>query len=186
MKNIIISIIILTSIQLTEAQTTIKPTGGFGSPIFTITQVGDQTGLTIGGGGGIYINNRFFFGGYGEGTIIEHNPKETPYEKHYFEMGSGGFWLGYSQKIKNRHYVNLAAQMGFGRAYLLRNEDVSFYDDVSYIKPIIEYEFRFNKNVGIAAGIAWPFFNDFEIPAYEAKDLSKPAANNTLKIGWLQ
>lgn len=171
---------------MANAQIKIRPTGGFGSPIFNITQIGDQTGLTIGGGGGMYINSRFFFGGFGEGTVIEHNPDETPYDKHYFEMGSGGFWLGYSQRLKSKHYVNLSAQFGFGRAYLLKNEAISFYDDISYVKPILEYEFRFNKIVGIAAGIAWPFFSEFEMPVYEAKDLSKPAASITLKFGWLQ
>jgi hypothetical protein len=184
MKKSILLIILISSIQLVSAQ--IKPTGGFGAPLITITQIGDQTGLTIGGGGGLYINSRIFIGGFGEGTVIEHNPSEEPYNKHYFEMGSGGFWLGYSQRLKSKHYVNLSAQMGFGRAYLLQNEAISYYDDISYVKPILEYEYRINKIIGIAAGIAWPFFSEFEMPVYEAKDLSKPAASITFKFGWLQ
>jgi hypothetical protein len=186
MKKSILLIMMAMAIQISLAQVSIKPTGGFGAPLFSITQIGDQTGLTIGGGGGLYINSRFFFGGFGEGTVIEHNPTEAPFEKHYFEMGSGGFWFGYSQRITAKHHINLSAQMGFGRAYLLRNAEVSYFDDISYVKPILEYEYRFNKIVGIAAGIAWPFFSDFDMPVYEAKDLSKPAASITLKFGWLQ
>jgi len=186
MKKITLIMILALSTQIANAQIKIKPTGGFGAPIISITQIGNETGLTIGGGGGMYINSRFFFGGFGEGTVIEHNPDERTYKDHYFEMGSGGFWLGYSQRLKSKHYLNLSAQMGFGRMYLLKNEAISYYDDISYVKPILEYEYRFHKVFGIAAGVAWPLFSDFDIPVYKAKDLSKPAASITLKFGWLQ
>ena len=111
-----------------KSQSKIKMSGGFGSPIINISQIGESTALTIRGGGGFIINSRLFIGGYA----------------------------------------------------------LSFYDDVSYIRPILEYEYRFSKIFSLAAGMSWAFYNNFDIPVYEARDLSQPAANITFKLGWIQ
>lgn len=184
-KIIVISIALLLSLAL-RSQSKIKMTGGFGSPIINISQIGESTALTIGGGGGFIINSRLFIGGYGESPVTEPNPAETPYKNHHLEIGSGGLWLGYMQPLTGKHYVTLSAQLGFGRVYLLKNQALSFYDDVSYIRPILEYEYRFSKIFSLAAGMSWAFYNNFDIPVYEARDLSQPAANITFKLGWIQ
>src|SRR5690606_6343523 len=41
--------------------------GGFGGPTVTISPMFDRAGVFFGGGGGVSVNNTFFFGGYGEG-----------------------------------------------------------------------------------------------------------------------
>lgn len=164
----------------------IKPTGGFGGPIITIGQIGNDATLTIGGGGGVILNSRFMIGGFGEGTATAPKPNDKILDKHYFETSSGGFWLGYTQPISGKHHISVSALAGFGRAYLLRNSHESYYDDIAYIRPILEYEYRFNRIVGITVGVAWPIYADFELPYYEPKDLSNPSASITLKFGWLQ
>ena len=187
MKKIITGIfVIITTAASLHLQAQIKPTGGFGGPIITIGQIGDDAALTIGGGGGVILNSRFMIGGFGEGTATAPNPNDKTLDKHYLETSSGGFWLGYTERIASKHHVSVSALVGFGKVYLLRNAHESYYDNIAYIRPILEYEYRFNKIVGVAVGVAWPLYADFEIPYYEPKDLSNPAASITLKFGWLQ
>ncbi|MDA3865738.1 MAG: hypothetical protein PF489_03190 [Salinivirgaceae bacterium] len=183
MKTLTVIIILASSICL-KAQ--IEPTGGFGGPIITIGQIDNNAFVTVGGGGGVILNHRFMVGGFGEGTVSNLSPKEDLLQKHYFEISSGGLWLGYSIPINKKHHISASAFAGFGRAYLLRNAYESYFDNISYVRPTLEYEFRVNRIVGIAAGLAWPLYADFDLPYYKPKALSKPAASITLKFGWLQ
>ena len=42
---------------------------GYGGPLIGATQINNELGLTIGGQGGVVVNNKFAFGGIGFGMV---------------------------------------------------------------------------------------------------------------------
>lgn len=66
--------------------------GGFGGPIVELTSMNDQTGAMAGGGGGVIVD-KFFLGGFGQGsTYAEHIIDDRLYPINF---GFGGGWFGF-------------------------------------------------------------------------------------------
>ena len=65
--------------------------GGFGSPIFE-WGLGGSTNTSVGGGGGLVIEN-IFIGGYGLGSV-DFDALIEDGEIENMELAHGGFWLG--------------------------------------------------------------------------------------------
>ncbi|MEM0995372.1 MAG: hypothetical protein AAF847_05095 [Bacteroidota bacterium] len=119
MKEIILTLIVFClSIFTLSAQdktvfgeADIEVVGGFGGPILQFSSIRGNTTASVGGGGGVVLNN-LFIGGFGIGTSAENVMVNT--EQYELGLGYGGLWLGYSfidDKIVHP-YLSLQAAIG--------------------------------------------------------------------------
>ena len=183
MKKIVIILFIVIS-KIGFAQTNEKISmGGFGGPLVQIGKLNSSTFIWMGGGGGLIINHRYFIGGFGENSIS--NVKANGiYSGSHLEIGHGGFWLGYIQKIGKRSNLFMSGQLGFGKSYQLKNEDKSYYTDYTIIKPCVEYEYVFTNYFKVGAGASYSYFNGAGLPSWSNNSLTGFNFILSFKFGW--
>lgn len=66
--------------------------GGFGGPFIEMTSMDDQSGVMVGGGGGVILNS-FFIGGFGQGGSFAEHATDT--RLYPINFGYGGLWIGF-------------------------------------------------------------------------------------------
>lgn len=91
--------------------------GGFGSPLVEFCKVGDDFGVTVGGGGGVIING-FWLGGFGQGGSI--GKTRMGITQYHRALGYGGLWLGYVYPSEKAVHLYTSLKLGWG--------GVSLYD----------------------------------------------------------
>lgn len=162
---------------------------GFGGPIMSFTQIGDDFAHMMGGGAGIIINN-FFFGGYGVGKT-----NQIPYRNeinNIMEFGHGGIWCGYTAFYNKPIHPVLHAQFGWGainkrpkNSSLSRSDlDMEQNGDVVFvITPALELEMNFSRFFKLGAGVNYSLVYNTDGP-YTASDFFHPGVFASFKFGW--
>jgi len=158
---------------------------GFIGPIMEFSAIQDKFAFFMGGGGGLIFNQKFYFGGYGEGLTTFHKPKDWDNEKHeddndkskhiykdkdedYDEgkinFGHGGFWLGYILHPHKPIHFGISSKIGWGSINTVSEYDYDEYyfdkddyylDHVFVAIPQLEVEFNFTKWFKVNAGIGY-------------------------------
>jgi hypothetical protein len=145
---------------------------GFGGPMVGFSSIGDEFEVSVGGGGAILFNQKFFIGGYGIGTASSHErnlsiyveeigTNET-YENLSTGLGHGGFWLGYIHNPHQPIHLGISTKIGFGSITLdQRNSQFNSdhnekfeSDNVFVLMPQLELEMNLLKwmKVNLAVG----------------------------------
>ena len=86
--------------------------GAFGGPIIEFGDFNKDMTTSVGGGGGLIIDN-FFIGGYGMGTT-DLTGLDINGESFQLDMGHGGFWLGFTFRQYKLLHVFASAKIGWG------------------------------------------------------------------------
>jgi len=105
--------------------------GAFGAPIVEYSFHGDDVTTSVGGGGGLIIDN-FFIGGYGMGSIDE-SIFDDDLER--IELGHGGFWLGYTIPSHKLLHFYSSVRLGWGGVNIDVDNDFNEIDGVFVIEP---------------------------------------------------
>lgn len=110
--------------------------GGFGGPIFELTNIDNQTGMMFGGGGGVILND-FFIGGFGQGgSFAEHTVDSRLYP---LNMGYGGLWLGYVRPTWKAVHLFADLKVAGGSISLSQSRDDEasevFDDNIFVVQP---------------------------------------------------
>lgn len=189
---------------------------GFIGPIMEFSAIQDEFAFFMGGGGGLMFNQKFYFGGYGEGLATIHKPKDWDDENHEDEdyderkisFGHGGFWLGYILHPQKPIHFGISSKIGWGsinnvESYNSDNDwdsdwdnnwdskDDYYLDHVFVAIPQIEVEFNFTKwfkaNVGIGYRIVAGIDKKINDElVYDKKDYNKPEGTITLCFGYFK
>lgn len=141
---------------------------GFGGPIVEFSSVDDATGVFVGGGGAVIINQTFFFGGYGMGlttdkpqysiTINRENAEPLSFTNLRPQIGHGGFWLGYIHQSHKIVHWALSTKIGWGGiTYSQGSNDYQIdelgSDGIFVVSPQAEIEINlftwFKLNLGV-------------------------------------
>ena len=142
--------------------------GGFGGPVVEFSGVDGSFATSVGGGGGMILND-FFIGGYGMGLSTLHYKDITTldparmilidYSSQSINFGHGGFWIGGALHPAEAIHLAVSAKIGWGSIgfmnqtnnYHYYNESVN--DNVFVFTPQAEVEFNmarwFKVNLGI-------------------------------------
>ncbi|GAB5539882.1 MAG: hypothetical protein Salg2KO_19850 [Salibacteraceae bacterium] len=158
---------------------------GFGGLMGEISLVKDRAVYSMGGGGGLLINQKVFIGGYGIGNIMDDpifNYKGTPVN---LEMGHGGLWFGYLFNPKRTVHFGLSGRAGWGgigavnsAGNRLANDDIFVLTPQADLQINILPFMKFNLSAGYRAVLGAN--NDF----MNSNDLSSPIGLVGFYFGW--
>mgnify|MGYP000262079745 CR=1 FL=1 len=87
---------------------------GFGGVMGEISLVKDRTIYSVGGGGGVLVNQSFFIGGYGMGNVVDDQLFRYNGAPVGLEMGHGGLWTGYRFFPKKKVHFGTSLRAGWG------------------------------------------------------------------------
>jgi hypothetical protein len=166
----------------------IKHWGGFGAPIFTLTQVGEHRGFASGGGGGVVLNN-FFIGGFGQGEYYGTVAPASVRDRE-LAMGFGGLWLGYTAPSHKAIHLYSSLRLGIGGVSLGDPDDFDFDDrdrsSVLFVgMPEIGLELNLTHwmRLAITGGYRLTTGLDDTFPIFNKADFNRPFGSITLRLG---
>lgn len=187
---------------------------GFIGPIMEFSAIQNDFAFFMGGGGGLMFNQKFYFGGYGEGLTTIHSSDYWIYDafsgSYYptdgnITFGHGGFWLGYILHPQKPIHFCFSSKIGWGAINTFQDVEIEPYKDeyddshidhVFVAIPQVEVEFNFTKwfkaNIGvgyrIVAGIDKELISKDKdpLPLYDKKDYNKPEGTITLCFGYFK
>jgi hypothetical protein len=160
--------------------------GGFGAPIVEMGLGNDMT-TSVGGGGGLVINN-FFIGGYGMGSIdFEQLIEEDKIDK--IELGHGGFWLGYTLAPHRVIHLYSSARLGWGALDIDVTDDSTFpdnSDNVFVLTPELGLELNVTQWFRISGAVGYRYVDGVNesLGNYQSDDFNGLLANLTFRFGW--
>ncbi len=187
---------------------------GFIGPIMEFSAIQNDFAFFMGGQGALIFNQKFYFGGYGEGLTTRHYSDYWIYDKYtgdfystdgYISFGHGGFLLGYIHKSNKPIHFGISSRIGWGAINTFPIKEIEPYyyeyddshkDHVFVAIPQIEVEFNFTKWFKVNAGIGYRIvagidkeiiFDDKNSKMiYDKKDFNKPQGTITLCFGFFK
>ena len=159
--------------------------GGFGAPIIEYGLGNDLT-TSVGGGGGIVIDN-FFLGGYGLGSVdFDRLFEEGDIDN--LEIGHGGFWLGYTFNPYRVIHLYTNARIGWGVLDVNFNDNNVRYSDLDKIfvvTPELGIELNLTRWFRIAGSAGFRWVNGIdEDNGYKEDDFNGAVATVAFRFGW--
>lgn len=126
--------------------------GGFGGPIVEFSNINGELIGDVGGGGGFVVNN-FFVGGYGLGN--DGAKLELQDQLYDIKFRHGGFWLGYSFMDHKLVHLYSSFRIGWGEVELNQNEEKFYSDNLLSLAPELGIELNVTNwfKVGFSGGI---------------------------------
>jgi hypothetical protein len=146
---------------------------GFGGPNVEFSSFGkDDLAVSVGGGGALLVNNRFFIGGYGQGMATYHymkdfrtydpvNKKWTDYSEKRVNFGHGGFLIGGIFRPEDAVHYGISSKIGWGEISLIEDEyreeryQPYFTDQVFVLTPQIEIEANLARWLKVNVGVGY-------------------------------
>jgi hypothetical protein len=168
--------------------------GGFGAPVWKITQVNGETAMLTGGRGGWIINHTFVIGGGGYSTLMDVNAgNKVDGEKLYLRMEYSGLELEYIHRSNKVVHWTALALFGGGHLEIREHEpDITFKKDNFVVVNVnVNAEINVLKwmrvNVGagyrLVSGVDSQRLSEGLSSSLSNDDLSGPEAQVTVKFG---
>lgn len=159
--------------------------GGFGAPILEMG-INNDLNTSVGGGGGIVINN-FFLGGYGLASIDFEELFDNG-DVEVLNIGHGGFWLGATFKPYKVLHLYTSARLGWGAVNVDLQDNNQRYSDIDKIfvaTPELGVELNITRWFRIAGTAGYRWVNGTsEGRDYTNEDFSGAVATVALRFGW--
>lgn len=161
---------------------------GFGGFMMQFTEVNNEFGVFTGGGGGLLINQQFYFGGYGMGLASEHKyASEFDTLRNHLDFGHGGFWVGYINKPYKLVHWGISSKMGWGALslYEKNNYDNSIAKELVFVvSPQADMEVNFTKWFKLNTSIGYKLVAGIDKrEIYDEKDFNGPYAMISFLFG---
>ncbi len=159
--------------------------GAFGGPIVEISQIGEDIGADVGGGGALILNN-LFLGGYGMGTDYpDYEIMDGENAGQYnIKFGHGGLWFGYVAKQNKLVHFYSSFKLGWGKGRLRQDKETIFSDRVFVMTPEIGFEVNLTDffKLGITGGYRW--VNGIsKLPGLSNDSFNSPVGILTFRFG---
>lgn len=175
MKNLIITILILLLAKPLSAQVETLydgkiVSGWYGSPVFKIGQIHDQTGYFLGAEGGWIINHQFVIGAKGYMLV---NPVEVAgLQNISFGFGGGGLLLKYILKSDTLVHFDIEGMIGAGGVYNDLKDSAKPHDPIAYtgdgcfiLEPGANAVLNISENFRIGIGATYRLTNGLDYDA---------------------
>lgn len=146
MKNLLIFVFasIVSTFGFAQSETLFAnlEVSGFGGPIFSVSQLNNQSTVFAGGGGGVIIGD-FFIGGFGEGGNLTNTTISN--ESYDLDLGYGGLWLGYSFFNQKAIHPFLGIKLASGEMNLTASisDQTIESTNIQVLSPEVGIEFNF-------------------------------------------
>lgn len=155
--------------------------GGFGGPIIEFSKINGTTVGDVGGGGGFVVNG-FFLGGYGLGNdgaqVVVENETLDIHFKH------GGFWLGYAFKQNKLVHPYTSFRIGWGETELKQNDEKFYEDNLLALAPEIGLELNITNWFKIVAAAGYRSISGIDnLPVLTNEEFSGMYGALTFRFG---
>lgn len=169
----------------------VKRVGAFGGPIFEYSNL-DEDVETATGGGGAFVLDDFFLGGYGIGDVELNKPgtENAVDVNERVKFKHGGFWLGYVPMQNKVIHPYTSLRLGWGKARYLKTEAVGggelseLNDNIFVLSPEAGIELNVFSFFRVSATATYRLVNGVDdVPNYSNSDLSGFGAVLTLRFG---
>jgi hypothetical protein len=191
MKKISLFLILLTSTLLVSAQhetlfSRARIIGGFGGPLLEFGNIKSDYTTSIGGGGGLIIDN-FFIGAYGIGSLdhLQYNIRNE--DDFRMDLAHGGLWLGYTPATFKVIHPYTSARIGWGFAEI-RNDPFNIHssgDAIFVFTPEVGMELNLTRFFRMSASIGYRIVSDVDqLDTLTNKDFSSLTGQLTFRFGW--
>ncbi|MEL7121150.1 MAG: hypothetical protein AAFO07_16990 [Bacteroidota bacterium] len=155
--------------------------GGFGGPLFELSNINGQFVTSTGGGGALIMNN-FFFGGYGLGNDDATHTIES--DTYKLKLNHGGLWLGATSNPYKVVHVYGSTRLGWGKTRLLDGETTVMSDRIFAITPEIGFEVNVTNFFQLALTGGYRVITGLEnLPGLNNQDMSNVVGGITLRFG---
>ncbi len=160
--------------------------GGFGSPLIEFSNIKGEFVTSVGGGGGIIIDD-VFIGGYGIGSVddLQYNINNDDFQ---MDLAHGGLWIGYTPSTFKIFHPYVSTKIGWGFADFRENRigvNFSNGDGVFVLTPSVGLELNFTKFFRVAATAGYRWVSDVDqIEGYGNKDFSSMTGQLIFRFGW--
>jgi len=198
MKNItlILAVMMIASLGVAqESDTNAAPYNlttttlqGFGGPLIRATQVNSDWGILIGGKGGVIINKKFAFGGFGMGLagiskFSGDNLNGNENASLNLGFGGGGVFAEYIHKLDKTIHFSIPIHMMAGGVSVTEEEIEIESSLMLAFEPGINVEFNVAKN--FITGIHFSYRQAFSTSLVNAsnQDLSGVVLGLVFKFG---
>jgi len=160
--------------------------GGYGGPVLKGIQIGNETGLMVGGRGGWIINHTFVLGGGGYGLVTE---IDAPGDS-LLNLGYGGLTLGLVLKSDELIHLTVGSMFGAGGIGLRSKDGIdidegvrSEHNEFFLIEPEVTAELNITPFFRISGGVSYQYFNGIDAFGFTDDDFSGFAADIQFKFG---
>lgn len=188
----VLAIMLLGSSVVAQEQTLLSGIydhGGFGGPIFQLTQFDGQTGVMIGGHGGWIINHTLYLGAGGIGLANEIEIDSAPDSLRYLDFGYGGLELGIVLASDRLIHATLSSLIGGGgvqyrSSYSDFDHNLETDGDVFFmIQPEVSVVLNVTRHFRVALGGGYRYIRGVDLDGLSDDFISGPTASLTLKFG---
>lgn len=155
--------------------------GGFGGPIVEFSSINGMTVGDVGGGGGFIVNN-FFVGGYGLGNDAAQVEFED--QNYDIQFRHGGFWLGYSIQQHKVVHLYTSFRVGWGEAEFKQNDEKFFGDNLLSLAPEAGIELNITTWFKLGATVGYRSISGLDsLPVLGNEDFSGVYGALTFRFG---
>ncbi|EAR10894.1 hypothetical protein [Reinekea blandensis] len=159
--------------------------GGFGGPLFKVSQIQNEQTFEIGGMGGATFTtgkHSIMLGGGGYGLVNELGWNNGD----KLDMGYGGLMLGYTYDPEALVHVDTTLLLGAGGVTTI-DTDTDISDTGSFLITELSaaVEVNLTEFLEIGVGGAYRLASDPSLPGLNSNDLSKPSVFISFQFGSL-
>jgi len=170
--------------------------GGYGSPSFKFSRLGDKFAVLVGGHGGWLINHSFLIGGGGYGLVNSITASQTA--QTYFGTGSdlktqfgyGGLFLEYLGNPNALVHYSVSTLIGAGSVhYGYWNDFDQPYGEPSrgsaffVLEPSVGAELNVTRFFRINPGVSYRLVRGSDLPGISDADMSDLSVYLSFKFG---
>jgi hypothetical protein len=161
--------------------------GGFGGPLFKVSQIKNSETFEIGGMGGATFTtgkHSLMLGGGGYGLVNEISWDDN----NRLEVGYGGLMLGYTYDPEALVHIDTYLLLGAGGATVIDARDASNPVELgSFLITELTTQVEVNVTdfMEIGVGGSYRLTTDPDITGLSASDLSKPSVHISFQFGSL-
>lgn len=157
--------------------------GGFGGPFLQVSKMQGGMNFKLGGGGGLVYNHKYFFGGFGQGNVVEIEPNIDSLMDYKLNYGHGGLWFGLYPLFVKNNQILFSFRIAWGQALLSDGKQNDFSSEYMVLEPEIIYELKISTFFKMGAGISYPIYSPIKIPGFSENDFSKLNVTIHFKFG---
>lgn len=160
---------------------------GFGGPIVDLGIYGDDFAAAFGGGGGVLINQKLFFGGMGQNVNLKKDVQigNQIFSKQNIDMGFGGFMFGYNINPDKMVHLGISTIIGGGSLNFdsnepnLRDLDSGFF----LLQPQINLGINIMPWMKFQLSGTYRITSDVDLGTLQSEDINGPSASFGLFFG---
>ncbi|MEP1095891.1 MAG: hypothetical protein ABJG78_12320 [Cyclobacteriaceae bacterium] len=163
-------------------------TGAYGGPLVQATQLANNWGLSIGGKGGVIINQRFAFGGIGIGagsdySFVGDNFIDDANASLNVSYGAGGIFAEYISDLTNSIHFSVPINFMAGGVSIKDNDIDIESSGVFIIEPGVNLEFNLTESLIPGITFSYKQFMGSSLDNLNDKDLSGMSIGIVFKFG---